>query len=182
MFTSSDHPPSPMHPAISIGNIHARLINTAMPCSPWNCFGISSKGTCKLPLPWTPPGVLPCHGFDEGVIMNVARAFVSTGLKSAGYVRCGVPCQAPHRACPLMAALCGQCYTLQHHASHFGSLWPAVYDATSCPRYGVIWTVVCTATPCTLSQRFTARIYTTHLLLVRVCTCVCARKAPAIMM
>jgi hypothetical protein len=153
-----------------------------MPCSPWNCFGISSKGTCKLPLPWAPPGVLPCHGFDEGVIMNVARAFVSTGLKSAGYVRCGVPCQAPHRACPRMAALCGQCYTLQHHASHFGSLWQAVYAATSCPHYGVIWTVVCTATPCTLSQRFTvaARIYTTHLL--RVCTCVGARKAPAIMM
>ena len=27
-------------------------VTPPMGFNPWNCFGISAKGTCKLPLPW----------------------------------------------------------------------------------------------------------------------------------
>ena len=43
-------------------------------------FGISAKGTCKLDYPWK-----ECHGFNETVILEVARAIAATPLKQAGY-------------------------------------------------------------------------------------------------
>jgi hypothetical protein len=44
-------------------------ITPAMGFNPWNCFGISSNGKCKLPLPWVEHGQ-PCHGFNETVILD----------------------------------------------------------------------------------------------------------------
>ena len=60
--------------------------------NPWNCFGISSKGSCKLPLPWKQGEKQPCHGFNESVIIDVARAFVATPLKAAGYEYVNLDC------------------------------------------------------------------------------------------
>lgn len=60
--------------------------------NPWNCFGISSKGTCKLPLPWRSQDKQPCHGFNESVMLAVARAFVDTPLKAAGYEYVNLDC------------------------------------------------------------------------------------------
>jgi alpha-galactosidase len=59
--------------------------------NPWNCFGIGSKGTCKLPKPWVKSGQ-PCHGFNETVILDVGRAFVSSGLKTLGYEYINLDC------------------------------------------------------------------------------------------
>ena len=58
--------------------------------NPWNCFGISAKGTCKLVNPSLPPP--GCHGFNESVILDVARAIVSTGLRDAGYEYVNLDC------------------------------------------------------------------------------------------
>jgi hypothetical protein len=60
--------------------------------NPWNCFGISSKGTCKLPLPWLSNETQPCHGFNESVILAVAKAIASTPLKDAGYQYVNLDC------------------------------------------------------------------------------------------
>ena len=62
--------------------------------NPWNCFGISSKGTCKLPLPWLQRAGAkqPCHGFNESVIMGVARAIEGSPLKAAGYEYVNLDC------------------------------------------------------------------------------------------
>jgi len=60
--------------------------------NPWNCFGISSKGTCKLPLPWRAQDKQPCHGFNESVMLAVARAFVDTPLQAAGYEYVNLDC------------------------------------------------------------------------------------------
>eukprot|EP01052_Picozoa_sp_SAG31_P035530 SAG31_NODE_4302_length_3371_cov_3.994193_2_plen_223_part_00 len=60
--------------------------------NPWNCFGISSHGSCKLPLPWLKGSKMPCHGFNESVIMAVARAIASSPLKSAGYEYVNLDC------------------------------------------------------------------------------------------
>ena len=62
--------------------------------NPWNCFGISSKGTCKLPLPWRQRAGAkqPCHGFNESVIMGVARAIEGSPLKAAGYEYVNLDC------------------------------------------------------------------------------------------
>lgn len=60
--------------------------------NPWNCFGISSRGTCKLPLPWKKGEKQPCHGFNETVIMDVAHAIANTPLKAAGYSYVNLDC------------------------------------------------------------------------------------------
>ena len=51
--------------------------------NPWNCFGKDRSGHCKLVNPDLPsPG---CIGFNESVILSIADALVSTGLRDAGY-------------------------------------------------------------------------------------------------
>ena len=69
-------------------------ITPPMGFNPWNCFGISSKGTCKLPLPWLERAGAkqPCHGFNESVIMDVAHAIASSPLKAAGYEYVNLDC------------------------------------------------------------------------------------------
>eukprot|EP00039_Didymoeca_costata_P014372 m.231316 g.231316 ORF g.231316 m.231316 type:complete len:408 (+) comp16006_c1_seq9:28-1251(+) len=59
--------------------------------NPWNVFGISSKGTCKLPLPWAPADH-QCHGFNESVIIAVGEALVSSGLKDVGFKYVNLDC------------------------------------------------------------------------------------------
>jgi alpha-galactosidase len=58
--------------------------------NPWNCFGISRTGTCKLVNPALPPP--GCHGFNESVILAVADAMVSSGLADAGYTHVNLDC------------------------------------------------------------------------------------------
>lgn len=60
--------------------------------NPWNCFGISSAGKCKLSLPWLADEKQPCHGFNESVILAVASAIASTPLKAAGYEYVSLDC------------------------------------------------------------------------------------------
>lgn len=60
--------------------------------NPWNCFGISSGGTCKLSLPWLAHEKQPCHGFNESVILAVANAMASTPLQAAGYEYVSLDC------------------------------------------------------------------------------------------
>lgn len=59
--------------------------------NPWNCFGINAKGQCKLPLPWL-PGPMPCHGFNETIILEVAHAIASSPLAAAGYSYVNLDC------------------------------------------------------------------------------------------
>ena len=56
--------------------------------------GLGSTGHCKLPLPWKSAERQPCHGFNESVIMDVARAMAASPLKAAGYqyVSLGLGC------------------------------------------------------------------------------------------
>eukprot|EP00756_Hemistasia_phaeocysticola_P021619 Hpha_TRINITY_DN15785_c0_g1::TRINITY_DN15785_c0_g1_i1::g.39384::m.39384 len=58
--------------------------------NPWNCFGIDRRGNCKLVNPNLPkPG---CHSFNESVILGIGEAFVSTGLRDAGYKYVNLDC------------------------------------------------------------------------------------------
>ena len=58
--------------------------------NPWNCFGVSSSGRCKLINPALPPP--GCHPFNESVILSVADALVSTRLRDAGYTYVNLDC------------------------------------------------------------------------------------------
>ena len=79
-------------PSLSLGLNNGVGLTPPMGFNPWNCFGISSKGTCKLPLPWLAGQPQPCHGFNESVIVAVAEAFLTTGLKAAGYEYVSLDC------------------------------------------------------------------------------------------
>ena len=67
-------------------------VKPPMGFNPWNCFGISAHGTCKLPLPWHVGKGRPCHGFNESVILSVAHAIASSALHSAGYEYVNLDC------------------------------------------------------------------------------------------
>lgn len=60
--------------------------------NPWNCFGIRRTGDCKLPLPWLPESGARCHGFDEGVMLDIAKAVANSPLKAAGYQYINLDC------------------------------------------------------------------------------------------
>ena len=60
--------------------------------NPWNCFGISSSGHCKLSLPWLSHEKQPCHGFNESIILEVAYTIANTPLKAAGYEYVSLDC------------------------------------------------------------------------------------------
>jgi len=76
-------------PALALDNGLART--PPLGFNPWNCFGISAKGTCKLPLPWVESGP-KCHGFNETVILDIANAVASSPLKAAGYEFINLDC------------------------------------------------------------------------------------------
>lgn len=64
--------------------------------NPWNCFGVGRTGNCKLPLPWVPghPQTTQgggCHGFNESVIIAIAKEMVSP-LRSVCSFRSGHVC------------------------------------------------------------------------------------------
>ena len=78
---------------IGFAALHDGLALTPpMGFNPWNCFGISAKGTCKLPLPWKPSPGPRCHSFDESVILEVAQAIAASPLKAAGYEYINLDC------------------------------------------------------------------------------------------
>ena len=60
--------------------------------NPWNSFGIMTNGLCREQHPWAPQGSPGgCHGFNESVILHVARVLVATNL-SAMYKYVNLDC------------------------------------------------------------------------------------------
>lgn len=83
--------PASLH-AITVGLDNGVGLTPPMGFNPWNCFGISSSGKCKLPLPWKHGDKQPCHGFNESVIVDVGHALIDSGLKKAGYEYVNLDC------------------------------------------------------------------------------------------
>ena len=55
-----------------------------------NCFGFTMHGYFKFNVSWA-------HGFNESVMQDVTDAFVSVGLKDAGYEYINLDCGCVHR-------------------------------------------------------------------------------------
>lgn len=53
--------------------------------NPWNVFGRSRTGDCKLNVGW-------CKDFDDAVVRDVAQGLIDLGLAKVGYTMVGLDC------------------------------------------------------------------------------------------